>query len=55
MRSSAFSKKLNPRARVGIHALINNAGIALDYATKYSNGKPDSRVGPDPKEDSPPR
>jgi NAD(P)-dependent dehydrogenase (short-subunit alcohol dehydrogenase family) len=28
----------------GIHLLVNNAGIARDDNTKYSNGKPDFKV-----------
>jgi NAD(P)-dependent dehydrogenase (short-subunit alcohol dehydrogenase family) len=28
----------------GIHLLVNNAGIARDDNTKYSNGQPDMKV-----------
>ena len=27
----------------GVHLLVNNAGIARDNKTKYSNGKPDMK------------
>jgi NAD(P)-dependent dehydrogenase (short-subunit alcohol dehydrogenase family) len=28
----------------GLHLLVNNAGIARDDNTKYSNGRPDFKV-----------
>lgn len=36
----------------GIHLLVNNAGIARDDNTKYSNGKPDFTVIAYPQDDA---
>jgi enoyl-[acyl-carrier-protein] reductase (NADH) len=36
-------KEIEERESKGIHLLVNNAGIAKDDATKYSNGSPDLR------------
>jgi hypothetical protein len=35
----------------GIHLLVNNAGIAKDDTTKYSNGEPDFKVSKDRNRD----
>ena len=38
-------KEVESKEPKGIHLLVNNAGIARDDNTKYSNGKPDFKVG----------
>ena len=38
-------KEVESKESKGIHLLVNNAGIARDDNTKYSNGKPDMKVG----------
>jgi short-subunit dehydrogenase len=37
-------KEVEFQEQKGIHLLVNNAGIARDDNTKYSNGKPDFKV-----------
>lgn len=37
-------KEVEGKEPNGIHVLVNNAGIARDDNTKYSNGKPDMKV-----------
>jgi short-subunit dehydrogenase len=37
-------KEVESQEQKGIHLLVNNAGIARDDNTKYSNGKPDFKV-----------
>lgn len=37
-------KEVEKNEPKGIHLLVNNAGIARDDNTKYSNGKPDFKV-----------
>jgi NAD(P)-dependent dehydrogenase (short-subunit alcohol dehydrogenase family) len=37
-------KEVQSKETKGIHLLVNNAGIARDDNTKYSNGKPDFKV-----------
>ena len=37
-------KEVESKEPKGIHLLVNNAGIARDDNTKYSNGKPDFKA-----------
>jgi short-subunit dehydrogenase len=37
-------KEVESKEPNGIHVLVNNAGIARDDNTKYSNGKPNMKV-----------
>lgn len=37
-------KEIESKESKGINLLVNNAGIARDDNTKYSNGKPDFKV-----------
>ena len=37
----SFVDKVSQQEPNGIHLLVNNAGVALEDATKYSNSKPD--------------
>lgn len=37
-------KEVESQEQNGIHLLVNNAGIARDDNTKYSNGKPNFKV-----------
>ena len=39
-----LAQEVGSQSPDGVHLLVNNAGIARDDNTKYSNGQPDMKV-----------